>query len=133
MVSHSASVVDGIVNNKSDAEDIGFQFLDVSDSETCAQLINLAISTGDNLSDKTWLPPHEARHAAQQTKSTMRPTEYRKGPDIGSKAVHTKRRYQKLLQNQTSLTRFGFVCKPQPSSPCLPLCSSEEPNLAAWK
>lgn len=90
MVSHSASVVDGIVNNKSDVEDIGFQFPDVSDSETCAWFINLAISTGDNLSDETWLPPHEARHAAQQTKSTTRPTEYRKSPDVGSKAVCTK-------------------------------------------
>ena len=125
------SVVDSIMDHESDAEDVDFQFPDVSDSETCARLIKLAISTGDDFSDETWLPPHEARRAAQRNKSTTRPKEYKKGPDIGSKAVRTKQRYRKLLQNQTSLTSFGFICKPRPSSPHLPngLCMSEEPNV----
>jgi len=77
--SQSALVVDSITDHESDAEDGDFQFSDVSNSETCAWLIKLAISTGDDFSDETWLPLNKARHSAQQNKSTMKPKEYKKG------------------------------------------------------
>lgn len=38
-----------------------------------------------------------------------RPATYHKGPDIGSRAERTKRRYRELLHDQTSLDQFGFV------------------------
>ncbi|KAI6017838.1 hypothetical protein EDC04DRAFT_2902468 [Pisolithus marmoratus] len=63
------------------AEDINFLFPDISDVETYTHLINLAIRTGDDPSDETWLPASRSR---QQKKSTGRPSEYKKGPDIGS-------------------------------------------------
>ncbi|KAI6012127.1 hypothetical protein BKA83DRAFT_4035326, partial [Pisolithus microcarpus] len=51
-----------IADNESDndlessAQDINFLFPDVSDNETYTRLINLAIRTGDDPSDETWLP-----------------------------------------------------------------------------
>ncbi|KAI6113506.1 hypothetical protein EV401DRAFT_1890177 [Pisolithus croceorrhizus] len=116
------------------AQDVNFQFPDISDNETYTCLINLAIRTRDNPSDETWLPASRAR---QKKKSAGRPMEYKKGPDIGSKSAHTKQHYQKLLQNQTSLTSFGFVHipwspSPSPSSdaspiPSSPLCTPDPP------
>ncbi|KAI6041536.1 hypothetical protein EDC04DRAFT_2531740, partial [Pisolithus marmoratus] len=41
---------------ESNAEDINFLFPDLSDDETYTRLINLAIRTGDDPSDETWLP-----------------------------------------------------------------------------
>ncbi|KAI6016545.1 hypothetical protein EDC04DRAFT_2903126 [Pisolithus marmoratus] len=41
---------------ESNAEDINFLFPDISDDETYTHLINLAIRTGDDPSDETWLP-----------------------------------------------------------------------------
>ncbi|KAI6127218.1 hypothetical protein F5141DRAFT_997084 [Pisolithus sp. B1] len=82
-----------IVDKESDndlepsAQDVNFQFPDISDNETYTHLINLAIRTGDNPSDETWLPASRAR---QKRKSAGRPMEYKKGPDIGSKSACTK-------------------------------------------
>ncbi|KAI6019415.1 hypothetical protein BKA83DRAFT_4057030 [Pisolithus microcarpus] len=85
-----------IADNESDndlessAQDINFLFPDVSDNETYTRLINLAIRTGDDPSDETWLPESRTR---QQKKATGRPTEYKRGPDISSKSARTKRHY----------------------------------------
>ncbi|KAI6021927.1 hypothetical protein EDC04DRAFT_2901218 [Pisolithus marmoratus] len=80
---------------ESSVQDVNFLFPDISDNETYTHLINLAIKTGDDPSDETWLPENSTR---QQKKPTGRPTEYKRGPDIGS--------------------NFGFVHIPQSPSPC---------------
>lgn len=75
--------------------------------EVCTWLVEIAVNAGDDPSDETWLPPKE--RAAHQKKSSGRPKEYKKGPDMGSKAKRTQRCYKTLLQDQTSLTDFGFA------------------------
>ncbi|KAI6020507.1 hypothetical protein EDC04DRAFT_2575529, partial [Pisolithus marmoratus] len=72
---------------ESSVQDVNFLFPDISDNETYTHLINLAIKTGDDPSDETWLPENSTR---QQKKPTGRPTEYKRGPDIGSKSACTK-------------------------------------------
>ncbi|KAI6043224.1 hypothetical protein EDC04DRAFT_2563069, partial [Pisolithus marmoratus] len=68
-------------------EDIGATFPDNGDRGVSMWLIDLAIRAGDDPSDETWLPPKEARHVAW---CTVRPKEYQKGPDMGSKSACTQ-------------------------------------------
>ncbi|KAG2356581.1 hypothetical protein BDR07DRAFT_1380723 [Suillus spraguei] len=49
---------------ESDAEEISDTYL--NDSGLCSCLIDLAASIDDDLHDETWLPPREAKQAAQQ-------------------------------------------------------------------
>jgi len=84
-------------------------FAGVDEAEFCARLEELAISAGDNPLDETWLPPKQAKRVAKRKGFIGQPKEYKKGPDVGSKAKRTKQHYRKLLANQTSLTSFGFT------------------------
>ncbi|KAI5981121.1 hypothetical protein EDD15DRAFT_2379211 [Pisolithus albus] len=97
-----------------DIEDIGAAFPDNGDSGVSMRLIDLATRAGDDPSDETWLLQKEAGHVRQ---CTARPKEYRMGPDMGSKSARTRRRYRKLLQNQTSLGNFGFAQTRTPRDP----------------
>ena len=90
-------------------------FAGVDEAEFCACLEELAVNAGDDPLDATWLPPKQAKRAAQRKQmSVSRPKEYKKGPE-GSKAERTKRQYKKLLADQKSLTTFGFVFSSQKS------------------
>ncbi|KAI6038100.1 hypothetical protein EDC04DRAFT_2896829 [Pisolithus marmoratus] len=64
-------------------------FSGVDEAEFCAWLEELAVN--------------------QKKGSNGHPKEYKKGPDVGSKAEHMKQCYKKLLENQTSLTNFRFT------------------------
>lgn len=47
--------------------------------------------------------------------SAGRPSEYKKGPDVGSKSARTKRRYKSLLRDQTTLTALWDIQQAQSS------------------
>ncbi|KIK80774.1 hypothetical protein PAXRUDRAFT_36084 [Paxillus rubicundulus Ve08.2h10] len=69
---------------------INGHFGPADDNETCTHLIDFAVSAGDDPSDEAWLPPKEARRAAQQKQpSAGWPKQYKKGPDVGSKSART--------------------------------------------
>ncbi|KAF8545695.1 hypothetical protein OG21DRAFT_1528312, partial [Imleria badia] len=101
-------------SEESDTEDIDGPFAPADDDKACMRLIDFAIRAGDDPSDEGWLPPKEAQCAAQQKNSCRWPTEYKKGPDAGSKSARTRRRYKKLLANQASLTSLGFTHSSRP-------------------
>ncbi|CDO77934.1 hypothetical protein BN946_scf184610.g1 [Trametes cinnabarina] len=57
--------------------------------------------------DEEWLPATQLRNMRKDAaRKRDRPQEYKKGPDIGSKAPCTQRRYRRLLQGQTNLNAF---------------------------
>jgi len=95
----------------------GALFAGVDEAKFCERLGDLAVNAGDDPLDATWLPSKQAKCAAQRKqKSAGCPKEYKKGPDVGSKAEHTKRRYKKLLADQKLLTNFiGFAFSSQQS------------------
>ncbi|TFK79205.1 hypothetical protein K466DRAFT_579249 [Polyporus arcularius HHB13444] len=69
--------------------------------------------------DGEWLPPAQVREKQKnESRKRPRPKEYKKGPDIMSKSECTRRRYKKLICNQTILNLFDFSCtlRPQPST-----------------
>ena len=91
-------------------------FSGVDEAEFCAWLEALAVNAGDDPLDTTWLPPKQAKCAAQRKqKSVGHPKEYKKGPDVGSKSECTKQWYKKLLADQKSLSDFGFTFSSQQS------------------
>ena len=65
-------------------------FAGVDEAEFCACLEELAVNAGDDPLDATWLPPKQAKCAAQHKQMSVScPKEYKKGPE-GSKAECTK-------------------------------------------
>ena len=69
----------------------GTAFAGVDEAEFCACLEELAVNAGDDPLDATWLPPKQAKRAAQRKQMSVgRPKKYKKGPDVGSKAERTK-------------------------------------------
>ena len=111
----------------------GTAFAGVDEAEFCARLEELAVNAGDDPLDATWLPPKQAKCAAQRKQMSVgRPKKYKKGPDVGSKAERTKRRYKKLLADQKKLTAFGFAFSSQKSGvPQLPQTSNPLPTVLA--
>jgi len=66
------TVFDGLkfIANHDDSDDeseagSGMTFGGMDNDEFCARLVDLAISAGDDPVDEDWLPPREARRAAQ--------------------------------------------------------------------
>jgi len=108
-------------------------FAGVDEAEFCACLEELAVNAGDDPLDATWLPLKQAKCTAQRKQMSVgRPKEYKKGPDVGSKAECTKRRYKKLLADQKSLTAFGFAFSSQKSGvPQPPQASNPLPTVSA--
>ncbi|KAF8156799.1 hypothetical protein B0H34DRAFT_675206 [Crassisporium funariophilum] len=98
----------------------------------------LADKDGDDPRDEDWIPDKQRQKQRKQKIQKSCPSEYKKGPDVGSKTEQTQRRYKKLLSSQQTLENLGFWVSVapqgmQPSSKPSSLDSeSESSSSNAW-
>ena len=112
----------------------------IDDEELSQQLVHLAICLDDDRSDMTWMLSKRLKELQKENRRKLtklgndvqfrfsvqkltgfmtkgRPSTYRKGPDIGSRAPRTQRRYRELLRGQQKLDTFFQPVRHSPVQP----------------